>query len=120
MVFSGENAPIAAGDEDFMKQLRVGKSFIHGLDKDGRPICHVRVRLHKAGEQSEESMERYTVFIMETARLMLDNHVDTAVRLSSLSISYFHANNYKALVFDMTGFSMANMVSYFPRGICQA
>jgi hypothetical protein len=50
------------------------------------------VRLHKQGEQSEESLERYTVYIMETARLMLQPPVDTA-----------------AVVFDMTGFSMANM-----------
>jgi len=63
-----------------MHQLRIGKSFLHGWDKQGRPICYVRVRLHKAGEDSEDSLERYTVYIMETARLMLNNHVDTAVR----------------------------------------
>lgn len=62
-----------------MMQLRIGKSYLHGLDKEGRPICFVRVRLHKQGEQSEESLERYTVYIMETARLMLQPPVDTAV-----------------------------------------
>lgn len=62
-----------------MSQLRMGKSFLHGWDKTGRPICHVRVRLHKAGEQSEASLERYTIYIMETARLMLSPQVDTAV-----------------------------------------
>lgn len=80
MVYKGESGPAAAGDNDFMAQLRMGKSFLHGWDKVGRPICHVRVRLHKAGEQSEESLERYTVYIMETARLMLSSQVDTAVR----------------------------------------
>ncbi|KAI5793871.1 CRAL-TRIO domain-containing protein [Peziza echinospora] len=88
----GENGAVAAADNDFMHQLRIGKSFLHGWDKQGRPICYVRVRLHKAGEDSEDSLERYTVYIMETARLMLNNHVDTA-----------------AVVFDMSGFSLANM-----------
>jgi hypothetical protein len=65
--------------EDFLQQLKLGKSFLHGTDKEGRPICVVRVRLHKPGEQSERSMERYTVFVIETARLVLRPPVDTAV-----------------------------------------
>jgi len=67
---------------DFMAQLRMGKSFLHGTDKEGRPICVVRVRLHRPGEQSLESLERYTVFIIETARLVLEPPVDTAVRIA--------------------------------------
>ncbi|PBP19208.1 hypothetical protein BUE80_DR009971 [Diplocarpon rosae] len=77
---------------DFLAQMRLGKSFLHGLDISNRPMCFVRVRLHKQGEQSEESLERYTVFIIESARMILSPPVDTA-----------------CVVFDMTGFSMANM-----------
>jgi len=64
---------------DFLAQIRMGKSFLHGIDKDGRPICIVRVRLHRQGEQAEESLERYTVYIIETARMLLTPPVDTAV-----------------------------------------
>ena len=64
---------------DFLTQLRLGKSFLHGTDKEGRPICFVRVRLHKQGEQSEASLERYTILVLETARLLLSPPVDTAV-----------------------------------------
>ncbi|KAL2404998.1 CRAL-TRIO domain-containing protein C3H8.02 [Exophiala dermatitidis] len=78
--------------EDFLKQLRLGKSFLHGTDKEGRPLCHVRVRLHRGGEQSERSLERYTVYVIETARLTLRRPVETA-----------------CIIFDMTDFSMANM-----------
>lgn len=78
--------------EDFMAQIRMGKSFLHGVDKKGRPICVVRVRLHHQGEQCEESLERFTVYVIETARMVLRPPVDTAT-----------------IVFDMTGFSMANM-----------
>ena len=68
---------------DFLEQMRIGKSFIHGTDKDGRPMCFVRVRLHRAGEQTESSLERYTVYTIESARLLLHDDVDTAVSESS-------------------------------------
>ncbi|KAL1884145.1 hypothetical protein VTK73DRAFT_6814 [Phialemonium thermophilum] len=85
--------PVAAKlSHDFLAQMRMGKSFLHGADKEGRPICIVRVRLHKQGEQVEESLERYTVYLIETARMVLKPPVDTAT-----------------IIFDMTGFSMANM-----------
>lgn len=65
--------------EDFLAQLRLGKSFLHGTDREGRPMCVVRVRLHRQGEQSNTSLERYTVYTIETARLLLASNVDTAV-----------------------------------------
>ena len=65
--------------EDFLTQLRLGKSFLHGTDKEGRPLCFVRVRLHRGGEQTEKSLERYTVYVIETARLLLRPPVETAV-----------------------------------------
>lgn len=80
---------------DFMAQMRMGKSFIHGVDKQGRPMCLIRVRMHKIGAQVGESVERYTVHMIETARLMLPKPVETAV-----------------IIFDMTGFTLANMVCY--------
>ena len=65
--------------EDFLTQLRMGKCYLHGLDSDGRPMCIVRVRLHHAGEQSEASLERCTVFTIESARFLLRPPIDTAV-----------------------------------------
>ncbi|CAI4213317.1 unnamed protein product [Parascedosporium putredinis] len=73
----GEAAAVEAetsGDEfskklghGFLAQMRMGKSFLHGSDKEGRPICFVRVRLHRQGEHAEEALERNTVYIIETA-----------------------------------------------------
>lgn len=68
--------------EDFLVQMRLGKSFIHGIDKEGRPISLVRVRLHKGGEQTEKSLERFTVYTIETCRLALQGPVETAVSLT--------------------------------------
>ncbi|KAG6001605.1 hypothetical protein E4U21_004008 [Claviceps maximensis] len=77
---------------DFMKQIREGKSFIHGTDRENRPISYVRVRLHRAADQSVESIERYTTYIIETARLTLAPGVETAT-----------------LIFDLSNFTLANM-----------
>lgn len=84
-----ETAKIA---HDFLAQIRMGKSFLHGVDKDGRPICVVRVRLHKQGQELEASLERYTVYIIETARMMLQNGVDTAVSAMRRVFGFFGAN----------------------------
>jgi hypothetical protein len=65
--------------EDFLKAVRVGKSYLHGMDRDGRPMCWVHARLHRSGEQTEQSIERYTVYVIETARYLLTETVDTAV-----------------------------------------
>ncbi|CAJ2508831.1 Uu.00g138570.m01.CDS01 [Anthostomella pinea] len=78
--------------EDFLAQMRIGKSYCYGIDKSGRPICVVRARLHKSGEQSEEALERFTVYLIETTRLLLNPPVDTG-----------------CVLFDLTGFSLANM-----------
>ncbi|KAL6721110.1 phosphatidylinositol transfer protein csr1 [Lecanora helva] len=86
------NKAVQKDGEDFLAQMRLGKSFLHGTDREGRPMCFVRVRLHKQGDQTETSLERYTVYTIETARYLLTSNIDTA-----------------AIVFDMTDFSMANM-----------
>ncbi|KAI9662537.1 MAG: hypothetical protein M1821_008704 [Bathelium mastoideum] len=86
------NASKERDGKDFLAQYRMGKSFLHGLDKEGRPICVVRVRIHHGGDQTVSSLERYTVHTIETARLLLRDNVDTAM-----------------IVFDMTDFSLANM-----------
>ena len=78
---ASSNADIKKEGNDFLAQMRLGKSFLHGTDKEGRPMCVVRARLHRQGEQSERSLERYTVFVIETARLMLASPVDTAVSM---------------------------------------
>ncbi|KHO01143.1 CRAL/TRIO domain protein [Metarhizium album ARSEF 1941] len=119
---AGAAADEKAGDahakklgHDFLKQARMGKSFLHGTDKEGRPICVVRVRLHKAADQSPESLERYTVFLIETARLTLKPPVDTAAscNLPRRQVTQPANISNQNIIFDMTGFALANM-DYHP------
>ena len=85
----GENESAKNLGHDFLAQIRMGKSFLHGSDKAGRPICFVRVRLHRQGEHSEEALERYTVYIIETARMLLKPPIDTAVTHPPSTLSLF-------------------------------
>ena len=75
------NTAVKKEAQDFLAHERLGKSFIHGTDREGRPMCFVRTRLHRQDQQGEASLERYMVFVIETARLMFSPPVDTAVSL---------------------------------------
>ncbi|KAJ5683058.1 hypothetical protein N7462_006223 [Penicillium macrosclerotiorum] len=77
---------------DFIAQLKTGKSFLHGFDRQGRPVNYVRVKIHKPGAQSEEVLERYIVHVIESTRLIVVPPIETGT-----------------IVFDMTGFSLSNM-----------
>lgn len=68
---------------DFIEQLKTGKSFLHGFDRQGRPVNYVRVRIHRPGAQSEETLERYIVHVIETTRLIVVPPVETGVCSSS-------------------------------------
>ncbi|KAJ0419760.1 CRAL-TRIO domain-containing protein [Aspergillus carlsbadensis] len=76
----------------FMKQLRMGKAFVHGVDRMNRPISIVRIRLHDPSAQTVESLNQFITHIVESARLLVTPPVETAT-----------------VLFDMTDFSLANM-----------
>ncbi|KAJ5094706.1 hypothetical protein N7456_010567 [Penicillium angulare] len=88
----GSDAKEKKEGKDFLDQMRMGKSYVHGTDKLGRPIVVIQVRLHKPGAQSEETLERYIVHVIESVRLTLAPPVETA-----------------CVLFDMTGFGLSNM-----------
>lgn len=77
---------------DFIRQVRMGKGFLHGTDKLGRPISYVRARLHKPFDCKNEALERFIVYNIETGRMALNPPIETA-----------------CLVFDLTGFTLANL-----------
>jgi hypothetical protein len=65
--------------EDFLAQVRMGKCYQHGEDKQGRPVGIVQVKLHKPSAQSTEVINRYILHIIESTRLLLRPPVDTVV-----------------------------------------
>lgn len=92
ILYSGERVAVETNNEEFMVQLRSKKSYIWGHDFRGRPIVHVKTYNHDPKAQGEEAMEKFTLYVIETARLCLKDPVDTA-----------------AVFFDLSNFSMSNM-----------
>ncbi|KAF9919057.1 hypothetical protein BX616_002405 [Lobosporangium transversale] len=76
----------------FKQQLEMGKFYIHGTDKHGQPIVYINVQLHRAGDQDPKTLERLTIYLMESGRLLIQPPVETV-----------------ALIFDLTNFGLGNM-----------
>lgn len=72
----GLNSELAG---QFMDQLRMGKCYIHGVDRQNRPICVIRVRLHRPADQSEMALNQFITHIIESCRLVLTPPNETAV-----------------------------------------
>ncbi|CAG58366.1 uncharacterized protein GVI51_D00847 [Nakaseomyces glabratus] len=92
IIYEGERAAYDGTMPGFYKNLELQKAVICGKDKEGRPIVCVRPKLHHSKDQSLEEMQRYSLLIIEQARLFLKDPVDTAT-----------------VIFDLSGFSMSNM-----------
>ncbi|EPS40935.1 hypothetical protein H072_5210 [Dactylellina haptotyla CBS 200.50] len=92
LVRRGEGYAFATGDKDFISHLQSGKAYLYGKDREERPICVVSTRLHQNGEQSLESIEKFTIYILEIGRLLRRDPIDTS-----------------CILFDLTGFGLSNM-----------
>ncbi|KAF9206982.1 hypothetical protein BGZ49_001463 [Haplosporangium sp. Z 27] len=76
----------------FKEQLEMGKFYIHGTDKKGQPVVYLNVHLHRSSDQDPKTLERLTIYLMETGRLLIQPPVETVT-----------------LVFDLSQFGLANM-----------
>lgn len=95
--------------ESFVLQLRIGKGNFHGVDKWGRPICVIPVRLHHPNKQTTKALNDYVVHCIETVRIMLVPPVETIV---SPLLHWLHPfKNYLFSILQL--FLKAN--SWFPR-----
>lgn len=92
LTYKGEEGCKKEGQEGLMLQFRSKKCYTYGHDKKARPIVHVRPRFHDPKAQTEEDVQKFTVFTIENARLCLQDPVDTA-----------------AVIFDLSDFALSNM-----------
>lgn len=44
----------------FVNELKVGKAFVYGKDKENRPVVYIRVRLHKPATTVRNELEKMT------------------------------------------------------------
>ena len=64
---------------EFVRQLHIGKGYLHGHDKEDRPIIYIQVHKHKPFDQSRKSLERYIAYHSELSILMKRKHQETVV-----------------------------------------
>lgn len=92
LLLDGDRKPVEDDVKGFVLQLEEAKAYIRGHDLSGRPIVHIRPRLHIPSAQTMDEIENYTLLIIEEARLFLKEPVDSA-----------------SILFDLSDFSMSNM-----------
>ncbi len=74
------------------QEIQSGKTFLIGKDKIGRPVTYVHVTKHIKGQFQDESTQLMTIFVIETARKLLDGGNETAT-----------------IIVDLNGFSLKNI-----------
>lgn len=92
LLLKGEIGAIEDNYDELLLQFRAKKAWIYGNDKHGRPIVHVHPYRHDPKSQGIKAVQDFTVFIIENARLCLQEPVDTAT-----------------IFFDLSKFSLSNM-----------
>ena len=55
-----------------MKELKIGKAFLHGFDRDGRPCIVIKTALHFPDQSEFEEAYRFGIYIMEKASKFAD------------------------------------------------
>ncbi|KAI8139457.1 CRAL-TRIO domain-containing protein [Fennellomyces sp. T-0311] len=78
--------------ESFIWNLKSGKAYLGGPDKEGRGICFINVRFHHKEDQVPEVIKLLTMYVMENSRLVVGQPMETA-----------------CIVFNMEGFTLSNM-----------
>ncbi|KAI7878916.1 CRAL/TRIO domain-containing protein [Lichtheimia hyalospora FSU 10163] len=78
--------------ESFIWNLKSGKAYLGGPDKDDRGICFINVRFHHKEDQAAEIVKLMTLYVMENSRLVVGQPMETS-----------------CIVFNMEGFTLSNM-----------
>lgn len=66
-------------------ELKAGKSFYHGHDKEGRPVCYIRARHHDPSKSDPLENQRFTVLMMEYGKSQLQPPGETVTIVFDMS-----------------------------------
>lgn len=94
IIYEGE-AGLERTNPQFQKQFLLGKAYVHGCDREGRPICYINVRHHHAWDQSKQTLVNFIAYNIEAARKGIIPPAENCL-----------------LIFDMTKFGLMNMDYY--------
>ncbi|MBW0490451.1 hypothetical protein O181_030166 [Austropuccinia psidii MF-1] len=72
-------------NEQIKKQLKTGKTFVHGVDRNGSPIFRIFASRHKTSDQSAKDVEEFVLYSMESTRYFVVPPVEASTILVNLS-----------------------------------
>ena len=64
--------PDKIAEESILRELKTGKAFLHGFDREGRPCIVIKSALHFPDKSEFEEAYRFGIFIIEKASKLAD------------------------------------------------
>ncbi len=96
------NAPL----EKIKADLELGKGYVHGVDRQGRPCSWVRTKLHDANED-RESIHAFVCFTIDEGVARCERAI-AALKAKGASAAEIAAAGTFAIVIDFDGFGYSN------------
>jgi hypothetical protein len=95
-----------------MNEIREGKSFFHGVDKEGRPISYIKVRNHDPARTEQLEGQRFQLFMMEYGKTLLKAPVETVTMLFDMTDC-----GRKNLDLKTLQFTVSSLQNYYPESL---
>lgn len=92
--------------------LQSGKTYFHGVDKQNRLVGWIKVGLHDKNGQTVEENEKFTIFQMESGRLLFPKNTETVTMVFDMSEFSLQCMDYPSLKF-----LIGCMEAYYPESL---
>jgi hypothetical protein len=93
-------------------ELKTGKSYYHGHDKEGRPVCYIRARLHDPSQSDVLENQRFTVLMMEYGKSLLRPPGETVTIVFDMNKATLKNIDIKSVQFMVN-----TLTSYYPESL---
>jgi len=93
-------------------ELKTGKSYYHNYDKEGRPVCYIRSRLHDPSVTDPLENQRYTILMMEYGKSLLKPPGETVTLVFDMSKAAI-----KNLDIKSVKFMVDTLTNYYPESL---
>jgi hypothetical protein len=93
-------------------ELKTGKSYYHNYDKEGRPVCYIRARLHDPSQTDTMENQRYTVLMMEYGKSLLRPPGETVTIVFDMNKTTLKNIDIKSVQFMVT-----TLTNYYPESL---
>jgi len=93
-------------------ELKTGKSYYHNFDKEGRPVCYIRARLHDPYTSDVQENQRYTLLMMEYGKSLLKPPGETVTLVFDMSKAAIRNLDIKSVKFMVD-----TLANYYPESL---